>query len=83
MPLLLLDNLKCEGETLLEQKENCHYQKFEECGPTARLIQQHRNISSSPGEGVGKDGLCTCKFRGGKRVCDDSKQSFGNCSSCY
>ena len=66
-------NLECEGETLFDQKEGCHYMDPDECAPTAKLILERHNISISPGRGVGEDGLCTCKFRGGKRVCADSK----------
>ena len=66
-------NLQCEGETLFEQKDRCHYDDPELCRPTAKLILEKRNISSSPGRGVGEDDLCTCKFRGGQRVCADSE----------
>ena len=66
-------NLRCEGETLFEQKESCHYSRHDECGPSAKLILERLNISESPGTGTGVDGLCACKFRSGLRVCDDSK----------
>lgn len=72
----LVGNLKCEGENELEQKEFCHYTRHSSCGPPAKLILEGLNISASPGSGIGKDGLCTCKFRGGLRVCDDSKYSI-------
>lgn len=74
LPLqLFLDNLKCEGEDKYEQKVSCHYEDHEKCGPPAKLILQYRNIQNSAGSGKGEDELCTCKFRGGQRVCDDSK----------
>ena len=66
-------NLQCEGETKFAQKEFCHYTRHKTCGPPAQLILERLNISVSPGSGLGEDGLCTCKFRDGKRVCDDSK----------
>ena len=68
-----IGNLQCEGETAFAQKEFCHYRRHEMCGPHARLILDRLNISVSPGSGLGEDGLCTCKFRGGQRVCDDSE----------
>jgi tetrahydromethanopterin S-methyltransferase subunit F len=79
---LLLDvgafgNLQCEGETLFEQKERCHYEDPERCRPTAKLILEQLNISTSPGRGVGEDGLCTCKFRRGLRVCADKDGDVG------
>ena len=69
-------NLQCEGETLFEQKERCHYEDPERCRPTAKLILEQLNISTSPGRGVGEDGLCTCKFRRGLRVCADSELNY-------
>lgn len=68
-----IGNLQCEGETLFEQQELCHYTQRESCAPPAKLILEKINISQSPGSGRGEDGLCTCKFSNGKRVCADSK----------
>jgi hypothetical protein len=79
---LLLDvgafgNLQCEGETPFDQKKFCHYKRPDHCGPYAEQILDRLNISASPGMGVGMDGLCTCKFRGGRRVCDGKDEDLG------
>ena len=73
MPLQYIGNLECEGETMYDQKVFCHYQEHEKCGPPAKLILENLHIQNSAGSGKGEDELCTCKFRGGRRVCDDSK----------
>lgn len=74
---LFLDNIKCEGEGVVEQAEFCHYSHSsrDKCGPPAILLLEGINISPAvPGpngsEGTGKYGLCSCQFNpGGKRVC--------------
>jgi len=60
-----IDNIECEGEDLEEQAEMCHYSReFRyECAAPAGVIPINRNGSH----------LCTCKFRGGRRVCRDCK----------
>ena len=57
------DNIECEGEELLEQAEACHYDNERACAAPSNVtpISDHANH------------LCTCKFRGGKRVCRNCK----------
>ena len=45
------------------------------CAPHALLLLRGLAISESPG-GIGKDGLCSCKFDSGKRVCAPGKWSL-------
>lgn len=72
---LLLDlgafsNIECEGEGVVEQAEFCHYSDRDKCGPPAVLLLENANISSAVGSpGLGADGLCSCDFSGGKRIC--------------
>ena len=61
--LVLLDNIKCEGEDLMDEAEQCHYS------------QDFRDSCAAPETAVPinneSDILCTCKFRNGKTVCAD------------
>lgn len=72
---LLLDvgafgNRNCRGETSIEQAEFCHFdQRGDSCAPHAQLLLRGLAISESPGAGIGEEGLCSCKFDEGKRVC--------------
>ena len=59
--------IECSGANLVEQAENCHFQRStrEMCGAPAILILQGFNIS----EGDGHTGICECAYRGGRYVC--------------
>ena len=63
------DNRECIGETPIEQSEFCHYDTQGACRPLAKQILEGFNISA----GNGEDGLCTCRFRRGRFVCDPGK----------
>ncbi|XP_065912733.1 voltage-gated hydrogen channel 1-like [Dysidea avara] len=71
---LLLDvgafnNIECEGEDLEEQAELCHYSRESRdyCAAPVKVVPINQNGSH----------LCTCKFRGGKRVCRDFRSDEG------
>ena len=58
--------IECSGANLIEQAENCHFQRStrDMCGPPAILILQGFNISEGNGEEI-----CECAYRGGRYVC--------------
>ena len=66
----------------MEQAELCHYRFANDessvlhtvCLPTAVLVLERGNITEL-GEGNFGERFCTCKFRGGKRVC-----ALGECN---
>ena len=59
--------IECSGANLVEQAENCHFQRStrEMCRPPAILILQGFNISG----GNGEEEICECAYRGGRYVC--------------
>jgi len=70
--VVLLDNIECEGDDLLEQAERCHYSRDFRAGCAAPVpLPKHPDFlpevvsinNNTPAV------LCTCKFRDGKRVC--------------
>ena len=64
-----LDNIKCEGEDLFLQAELCHYSRDFRGECAAPISDNEQPVVS-----INNDTsviICTCKFRGGERVCDD------------
>ena len=67
--VLLLDNIRCEGEDLFEQAETCHYSRDfrDECSAPLSAEREVVPINMNITPPV----VCTCKFRDGLRVCAD------------
>ncbi|XP_065912732.1 voltage-gated hydrogen channel 1-like [Dysidea avara] len=63
------DNIECEGEDLEEQAEMCHYstESRYHCAAPVGVVPINQSATR----------LCTCKFRGGKRVCRDFESDEG------
>lgn len=66
---IVLDNIRCEGDDLFEEAEQCHYSQDyrDECAAP---------VSDDPDNNVvpinnNSEVICTCKFRDGQRVCAD------------
>ena len=68
--VLLLDNIRCEGENLLEQAEVCHYSRDfrDECSAP---LSEDLDEEIIPIMNITPPVVCSCKFRNGQRVCAD------------
>ena len=67
---IMIDNIQCDGEDLLDQAERCHYSSDFRHDCAAPISDEYPIVpitNDTPAI------ICTCKFRDGQRVCADCK----------
>ena len=67
---MIVDNIECRGEFVVEQAEYCHYETTTRsiCPPPPNIILSETNVTA----GDGSD-YCHCVFELGKTVCRSCK----------
>ena len=65
--LVLSDNIRCEGERLMDAAEQCHYSKEFRDDCAAPVFDNETVVPINNKSRI----LCTCKIRNGQSVCAD------------
>ena len=68
---IIIDNIRCDGDNLLDEAEWCHYSSDfrNECAAPIYDPTDDEHPEVVPIRNNTPAVICTCKFSGGERVC--------------